>query len=47
MEHRSLQLPRVEDLLHVPVSVVVEFVSNRSEVGTGIIIEHDDLDFEF
>lgn len=32
MEHRALRLPRAEPLLHVPISAIVEFVSNRSEV---------------
>ncbi len=32
MENRSLRLPRVEPLLLVPMSSIVEFVSNRREV---------------
>lgn len=33
MVDRALRLPRVEPLLHLPVSAIVEIVSNRSEVG--------------
>ncbi|CAM9831974.1 unnamed protein product, partial [Ectocarpus fasciculatus] len=45
MENRALRLPRAEPLLHVPVSAIVEFVSNRSEAE--VLLRIGDLGHEF
>ncbi|CAN0002353.1 unnamed protein product [Ectocarpus sp. 12 AP-2014] len=45
MENRALRLPRAEPLLHVPVSAIVGFVSNRSEAE--VLLRIGDLGHEF
>eukprot|EP00903_Cladosiphon_okamuranus_P010439 g9875.t1 len=45
MEHRALRLPQAEPLLHVPISVIVEFVSNRNEAE--VLLRVGDLAHEF
>ncbi|CAM9750092.1 unnamed protein product [Scytosiphon promiscuus] len=45
MGHRALALPKAEPLLHVPISSIVELVSNRSEAE--VLIRIGDLAHEF
>ncbi|CAM9633937.1 unnamed protein product, partial [Pylaiella littoralis] len=45
MEDRALSLPRAEPLLRLPISAIVEFVSNRSEAE--VLLRIGDLAHEF